>query len=358
MISFLSVFILLFQFANAEPSSMIPIGADQCQPVKGLRSQFGNVRNQGNVGWCFAFASADLIGWALGIKPPDMVSARDIAVTAVTFGGPDFKNAGPGMAKRYSEIMKNFRGKEIASREGNLGFLATLLYINRHRLCLESQSPSEPMHRLALKEMLNATTEDKATLQWLRDQFANEDSRTEKAHEQTEASATVLNCNCALDKLLSADDEVKAQSRINDMSAAYFRMNQDKICPEDSRLLRLKGSGYVVGVDGDTQDSLLQKANGLLDQKQPFSIGFQPCRWKDPSKAKNGRFPEDCGHESIVVDRRWNNGSCEFLVRNSWGPNCLAYKKGVDCEDGNFWVSAQELFQTADTLFTLDKLSE
>ncbi len=37
--------------------------------------------------------------------------------------------------------------------------------------------------------------------------------------------------------------------------------------------------------------------------------------------------------------RRWNSETraCEYLLRNSWGRNCLPTYR-VECEDGYLWV--------------------
>lgn len=60
--------------------------------------------------------------------------------------------------------------------------------------------------------------------------------------------------------------------------------------------------------------------------------------------------PTSGGHASLVVGKRWNSQrqSCEFLVRNSWGKSCLGYNSEVECDrtnPGNIWVSAERLFK-------------
>jgi hypothetical protein len=50
-------------------------------------------------------------------------------------------------------------------------------------------------------------------------------------------------------------------------------------------------------------------------------------------------------HTSSIVGRRWNvdNQSCEYLVRNSFGPECKRYDKSYSCEDGNIWIPQKYL---------------
>jgi hypothetical protein len=54
-------------------------------------------------------------------------------------------------------------------------------------------------------------------------------------------------------------------------------------------------------------------------------------------KQKDGK--DDCGrHASIVIGSREKNGSCELLIRNSWGTSCSTYSNDFDCEQGNIWI--------------------
>ncbi|NUM88230.1 MAG: hypothetical protein HUU37_03410 [Bdellovibrionales bacterium] len=50
-------------------------------------------------------------------------------------------------------------------------------------------------------------------------------------------------------------------------------------------------------------------------------------------------------HVSSVMARRWKNGSCQYLVRNSWGKGCSNYADGVECdgEAGAFWANEADL---------------
>jgi hypothetical protein len=58
-------------------------------------------------------------------------------------------------------------------------------------------------------------------------------------------------------------------------------------------------------------------------------------------------------HASLVIGRRKNprTGSCEFRIRNSWGPSCGSrkkpkYSKDWDCDHGNIWVSQDALMNS------------
>lgn len=57
------------------------------------------------------------------------------------------------------------------------------------------------------------------------------------------------------------------------------------------------------------------------------------------------RAPDCRFHASIVVGKRQKNGSCQFLIRNSWGTDCGAYAKNWECEKGQIWIDADALLE-------------
>ncbi|MBI3557802.1 MAG: hypothetical protein HY074_16195 [Deltaproteobacteria bacterium] len=94
---------------------------------------------------------------------------------------------------------------------------------------------------------------------------------------------------------------------------------------------------------------------------QPIAIGYckkvltNPQDFKGLPRgdaAETLEFREDddrCGsHYSTVVGRRWNGPRrrCEYLIRNSWGQSCDAYKdSGLDCDadKGEVWIDGWQL---------------
>jgi hypothetical protein len=54
--------------------------------------------------------------------------------------------------------------------------------------------------------------------------------------------------------------------------------------------------------------------------------------------------PQTDQHLSVLVGRRWNAGRtrCEYLIRNSFGPDCLGYadhyRTPENCQSGHIWV--------------------
>jgi hypothetical protein len=52
-------------------------------------------------------------------------------------------------------------------------------------------------------------------------------------------------------------------------------------------------------------------------------------------------------HASVVMAREWINNQCQYKVRNSWGRSCAPYKPGIQCvqEEGSFWVNEDTFYE-------------
>jgi hypothetical protein len=88
------------------------------------------------------------------------------------------------------------------------------------------------------------------------------------------------------------------------------------------------------------QVELYDYIDSLLDEDEILGISY--------NTEMAGDNPEDAGdHASTIVGRQWNESSkqCEYIIRNSWGPNCDSYPAGMRCEGGYFWVTKDDLKQ-------------
>jgi hypothetical protein len=84
----------------------------------------------------------------------------------------------------------------------------------------------------------------------------------------------------------------------------------------------------------------------LFNKKNPMPVGvaYDPRILEGPIKGDS--MP---AHASVIIGRRLNNGHCEYLVRNSYGPKC-SQSYVYPCEDGSIWVPVQDLTQYTDQL--------
>lgn len=100
-------------------------------------------------------------------------------------------------------------------------------------------------------------------------------------------------------------------------------------------------------------EKLEAQINALLSSQKPSPVGIGYCHDSLKTTGEANCAP---AHASVIIGRRFNSktGSCEFLVRDSYGPNC----SGVDgkpkyawpCESGNVWIPSDKLLRSASSV--------
>lgn len=319
--------------------------AEQFCEYRNFENQFGPVRNQGEVGWCYAFAGADLIGAALGLKPPDMVSAFDVAVgyysldinkakkNIGTLGLPE--KAVVPFTKAIERIAKTneaYKGLPFEKREGGYFAQAIGTYSLRGGICLESKFPSE--------------------------ESGISDFITKKI-KAIESTHNFVRPPCTTGGAGQYSAKAQIESLRNDayeIAAKLIDQEANKKCEPRAPLTAPILSKSLSKENGN----VLAKINERLDKKSPVGISYNPCGLvENKNKIENEETRDECSHASVVVGRQFNKktNSCEYLVRNSWGTDCSGYRKDIreNCKQGSFWVSESELNEIVDGVTWIQK---
>lgn len=84
-------------------------------------------------------------------------------------------------------------------------------------------------------------------------------------------------------------------------------------------------SGRIVGLDHNVWPIL----NSQQQSKTPRLLGVLPV----------------AGHSASLVGRRWHNGRCQYLYRNSWGRSCHQYREDLSCDRGHVWLDEAEVLR-------------
>lgn len=304
-----------------------------------LRSQFGAVRDQGHIGWCYAFAYADLLGQTLKMKVPDKVSAMDVATT-------------------YASNDASFYGKSLEQRNAVLDLkIASDSYLERGRLCTESQIPSETMKKAVSDPFAALSGEEDESAYFVRQKVKNTwaelslNPPPDALDLNAKKSPYDVPCNVGAFDIYSqrrTRDISALSNRLNDWVTQYIQSKHDRICAKDPRLEKIQARQIDINSDGP--EKIKREARSLLSAKKPFIIGFDSNPFRK-NKQEGG------GHAAVVVGRRWNETSknCELLVRNSWGGGCDYYRSDIKCEHGNFWASEKELLSKTSQILSLNQ---
>jgi hypothetical protein len=314
------------------------------------RDELPPVRNQGNMGWCYAFAAADLVSHKL----QQNISPLHIALN-------------------YNHAL-NQGVIQQASRD-SIQFLMRTLGLDSQ----ERKNPPSP------------TT--------IRNQFVSNfipESHRETGWVDRSIVATQNSGGFCLDQPiegLSQDNEqfIAVMGMINHMRESYLRelsnspsmSGEEYICEHfkipETLVLPLDTIGienlsnYLEGqllrdlffhlIDEHCQQRIqanliphqinlrhlnqadkLQSINQILEGGSILSINFM-------SQMLTGPQTEGEYHSATIVGRRRNNETlqCEYLVRNSWGPDCERYSTN-ECEDGHIWISQSDILDYAQEL--------
>lgn len=86
----------------------------------------------------------------------------------------------------------------------------------------------------------------------------------------------------------------------------------------------------------------------LLETRPLLPVGITFCMQtlteKTSDGLRNGVPSEKCNpHSAVIVGRQQKNGTCQFLVRNSWGTACTRYHPSLQCQNGEVWIDASAL---------------
>jgi hypothetical protein len=289
--------------------------SENCSPVD-ISNRLGMVRNQTDIGWCYAFSAADLVTFKLGNSNAHMdrrISAADIAfLHNRVIRREDFTINGT----KSSEQEAGWMGNALRSALQNGGF------------CWEKDAPSEDLAFGDIKESI-------AQIEGFKEQSFRQGFSPEGlcfAYRQT----------LELFPGLKLVDFQRILNRMGDRNFEFFAKLGDANCRADRSPHDIKKEDIVEQfLAGSSGEAIRKTIDEQLDKKNISSIGFQ---FKMITKKTN----ETGQHAVTIVGRRFNKekNTCEYLLRNSWGIGCSESIKPELCakdHEGHLWVSRDSL---------------
>jgi hypothetical protein len=353
---------------------------DKCSSVD-LSSKFGPVRNQGSAGFCYSFAAADVLSEALQIRPPKMVSPMYLAAQYISMSSSEAQSAVQNIifehdpdtisqvgyygANPRSIINYNPSGKPLLKREGGYPNLIMAHALALPKICSETDVPSEgeePSQNVDRNEFFLVRMGELADGYNINAYF--------NARKSNLPLPDCLN-DSPLKKMIGSIEELKPA--IQDYAAGVIRDETAAKCtqsmPSHSKLkvhsvtfipvpkMNLNiGPGMGMIADPNQlkkiQDSNQKmreqnsiKISNILQNQRPIAISYNAC------VLVTCKGDEYKAHASVVIAQRWNSQlkRCEAKIRNSWGNHCENKRTDVECSDGNWWVSREDLASNSDS---------
>jgi hypothetical protein len=269
-------------------------------------------RDQGEIGWCYAFSTADLLSYQLGKS----ISAADIAIT-------------------YNDKLKNNLLKVLGRKESEFEFSRTdsvKVVVEKLKLaggaCLESKFKSEDNSNSDLI------------------------SRLEEIDKIKRKKISPSDSSCVSD-VRKAFPEIDAKDLVsiaeNSTKADFIRKLRSHQCEPRLSLKDVEVVMTRSSFGKADKTAIFKQLDEHLNSGKVMSIlyNLNLLNNKDARKIN--------GHVSTVVGRRYNpqQGECEYLIRNTWGRSCEYYDRSYDCEEGNIWVPKSTLAKGVASAFHL-----
>jgi hypothetical protein len=281
--------------------------------------KLGEVRNQGQIGWCYANAAADLLTFRYHKElKGQKVSQAHVALTfnystlqsANAEGGFGFAAMLAYLSQQKSLCPQSVENKVLAQGE-EVGLREKLVKINRLKLLYDAQVEDQTQWK-AFFDYLTELKKEKSIVQSMGNELLFDLLR----------KSSVRSFTYNLANALCEPHSVPISKRPNvDMDSTY---------------VRLGFNGFLI----DTIHAQLEKKNIL-------AVAYHASIFKSPEIDSNSK------HMSVIVGQRWNKvkQTCEYKIRNSWGNSCAPYTNPVfqepgACEEGNVWIAEELLKET------------
>ena len=292
----------------------------KCTQVDNRNDILGEVRDQDSMGWCYAYAAADLITYKYGQR----VSAVDVALKHNDPQSYDDPKSHDDQDVD-DDLFLDTEEKE-SEIEGGLVEMGVKIPLQRG-VCLESDVPSDDYKDVELLGILqNAES--------LQHDFLNTvyKNREEIRKDICSRFSSIL----SLFPQLNINDIVEILEK---SSRTNFIDNlRNKGCK--SRVVKDKNVKLVAKAANNYNEKLLlfSEIDKQLESKNVVSATLVGELLVDRDTVSS-----NINHAMLVVGRRFNSQTkhCEYLLRNSWGKSCSYYDHF--CDKGHLWISKADL---------------
>jgi hypothetical protein len=324
-----SVF-LIEDSAHAEAFGSSP---QTCSDVD-LRSEIGPIRDQGDIGWCFANASADLLTFHYRhILLGEQVSAGYLAIA-------------------YNNLWSAWRKPTESG-----GFVSATTYqAIRDGLCPREAETVLLSHGIekGLSEKLNFLTELKtrydgsgfrATYKWIHQQAEAAKALDSPLLQMPVADLEELLASSTPKNFLKNFADHFCQNRINGLPKDFV-WTDPVAWFHDSPQIEFDETPHLEAITPVMQNWALKDLHHQLDRSNIVAVDYFPQFFDRPIAT-----PVDTNgstHASIIAGRRWNKEAkrCELLLRNSWGTGCHYKNPELQapgyCDGGNLWIPEKD----------------
>jgi len=330
------VFFLLLSVAHAE---------EKCSTID-YRKELGPSRDQGDLSWCFAYTSADLISQRVKTR----VSATDIASTFILTDPYKLEDSTQPAVKEYLQENPDFYARlqrtrieaagkydpqHILKKDGLMDTGgqedAAIMLANTKGMCVEKNFPSTESNQTKFFDEI-------MKLYKKRNQAHLKQNNCDLFHTQADFTSAVVNpFSVAITDIYEDERDRRCQRKpwpvplIPVMTKFGDSLEEYETKIQKGEITKDQGAKKLF----DTIDYALE--HGRI-----AAIGYNAYTLMAPEEGEDNKHGD---HSSVIAARKMVQGKCQYLIRNTWGSDCSVYydKFHSRCEKGNVWMTKEEL---------------
>jgi hypothetical protein len=286
-----------------------------------LRGDFQlKMRNQHELGWCFAHAAADYLQFTYKID--DQISAADIAI-----------NYSQTKGSRFVTFFRNTFDRSVRNQPAQTGLIKyAVRAILPQGYCPESSLPSDEWTRVSAGGVTSKVEILQATLDLFELQA--------EVKTGSVTSPDALPWRYDFKNIRSAGafyDLLKQRTRRN----LLLRLRA-KACATDRKPFPAPSAPMSFRFKGKR---VFQRINSQFDRRAPLTIDFFSDLLKhydSPAISLNNL------HTVLTVGRRFDTDAdeCSYLIKDSYGEQCSKYDPKIKCEGGYVWLPESKLYRS------------
>ena len=316
----------LFAFQPAHAFKYIPTSQAQCTSMNFQQVFPMKMRNQNNLGWCYAHAAADLLQYTY--KLPIQVSAADIAI-----------NYSKSKWSRFVTFFTRIFSRELRKEPPQTGMIKNAVQmILPQGYCPESSLPSDEWTKVDPNTLASSKEE---ILQSVLDSYDLQN----QVHRGVFRSADQLPWYFEFKNI---DRDRFFLILKNSSKKTFLETLRKAACGGD----RVPFPNHRIGIDFRFRTRhIFQEINAGFDRGTPPTIDFFSDVFYHYDSAKKDISTL---HTVLLYGRRFDSeaNECVYMIKNSYGANCdhvdsdtgLPYDPKLECEAGNIWLPESKMF--------------
>ncbi|WP_413943657.1 hypothetical protein [Bdellovibrio sp. HCB-162] len=336
MKAFLIVLSFFISIAHAKES---------CSSID-YRSELGPNRDQGDLSWCFAYTSADLISQ----RVKQRVSATDIASTFILADPYQLENSSQPEVKNYLQENPDFYNrvqthrKEAAGKYDPKNILnsagltdtggqedTTIMLANSKGMCAEKNFPSTEKNQTQFLKNI-------ARIHYKKNKSYQDVNRCPLFRPQTDFTSAIVDpLSVAMADVYETELDKRCHRKPWPVPLVPVMVKfGDDLAQYEEKIKK----GEITKDEGAAK--LFATIDSALENGRVSAIGYNAYSIMPPDEGGDNRHAD---HSSVIAARRMIKGQCHYLIRNTWGSDCSTYypKFRNRCEQGNIWITKEEL---------------